>query len=202
MFQLSDVEFRGYPKTPRLYRECVVTEKIDGSSCAVVVTEGGDVYAQSRNRLLDWEAGVDNFEFARWVHDNADALVELLGVGYHYGEWWGYKINRGYGLSAGDRRFSLFDTDRYGDVVEEFWAVEGLGLVPVLGRGVFGDSIVQDSLRRLRREGSKAVEGYLRPEGVIVTHIAGRQRFKVLLEGDDTPKGSGSGSRSGSGADS
>ena len=148
------------------------------------------MYAQSRNRFLDWEAGVDNFEFARWVHDNADALVELLGVGYHYGEWWGYKINRGYGLSAGDRRFSLFDTDRYGDVVEEFWAVEGLGLVPVLGRGVFGDSIVQDSLRRLRREGSKAVEGYLRPEGVIVTHIAGRQRFKVLLEGDDTPKGS------------
>ena len=45
-------EFRAWPSIPRLYRDCVITEKIDGTNAAVVVTDDGQVYAQSRKRVI------------------------------------------------------------------------------------------------------------------------------------------------------
>ncbi len=44
-------------------------------------------------------------------------------------------------------------------------------------------------LGKLRTEGSVAVPGYANPEGVVVFHTAASQLFKVLLEGDELPKG-------------
>lgn len=78
------------------------------------------VWAGSRNRWLapgvGKDAKNDNFEFARWVKDNAAELVKLLGPGRHYGEWWGRKIGRAYGLQT--RRFSLFNVSIYGKAPE------------------------------------------------------------------------------------
>ena len=61
-------EFREFPKMARLNRECLITEKIDGTNGCVVVAEDGEVYAQSRNRLLLSET--DGFGFALWVEKN------------------------------------------------------------------------------------------------------------------------------------
>ena len=36
---MEPLEFRPYPKTPRLNREIVVTEKIDGTNGAIVIEE-------------------------------------------------------------------------------------------------------------------------------------------------------------------
>lgn len=105
-------EFKPFPKIARLNRECVITEKIDGTNGCVIVTPEGEVHAQSRNRVLG--ADTDPFGFALWVERNRDALRDLLGPGYHFGEWWGQGIQRGYGLS--ERRFSLFNVARWGDV--------------------------------------------------------------------------------------
>jgi len=60
--------FEAFPKIPRLNREIVITEKIDGTNAAVVITpqtpeshgdpdivavvDGMDIYAQSRSRLI------------------------------------------------------------------------------------------------------------------------------------------------------
>jgi len=59
---VTERTFQPWPKTPRLNRDCIVTEKIDGTNSAIVIDEVGDVYAQSRNRLIT--PGDDNYGFA------------------------------------------------------------------------------------------------------------------------------------------
>lgn len=176
---MSEDIFPAFPKIPRLRRAIVVTEKIDGTNALVSIDEAGVVRAGSRSRWITPEA--DNFGFAAWVAKHADEL-RALGPGHHYGEWWGAGIQRRYGLA--ERRFSLFNVGR--------WQGEPLpaccGLVPVLAEGV-GDHVVEQALARLRAEGSIAAPGFMRPEGVVVYHSAARSLFKVLLEGDEMPKG-------------
>lgn len=204
-------DFHEFGKIARLSRECVITEKIDGTNAqihivvlpddAVMPTDtpiiaarpnpndaGGEhtllIYAGSRNRYLTVDA--DNFSFAAWVRDNADALV-ALGPGRHYGEWWGSGIQRGYGLEKGDKRFSLFNTSR--------WTAENVpaccSVVPVLYRGIFSTEPVGTVIERLRTRGSEASPGFMKPEGVICYHVAGNIYFKKTLEKDEEPKGKG-----------
>lgn len=182
---MEDIEFQAWPKTPRLFRDIVVTEKIDGTNACVIVTEDGRVAAQSRKRLIT--PGDDNAGFARWVVDNAADLIELLGPGYHYGEWWGSKIQRGYGLTGGEKRFSLFNTHRYGKAVHESGGL--LRTVPVLYQGPFSEDAVVGTLAQLRGTGSVAEPGYMNPEGVVTFHSASGQVYKTLLENDELPKG-------------
>ncbi|KAA0022078.1 hypothetical protein FOY51_15605 [Antrihabitans cavernicola] len=190
------MEFRPWPKTPRLKRSMVVSEKIDGTNACVIVTEDGQVGAQSRNRLI--EPGKDNAGFALWAYANAAELADILGPGYHYGEWWGSGIQRGYGLSAGERRFSLFNVPRWRFVLPEKLAFrereglpvpEGLGVVPELYEGDFSTEKIVELTTDLDDGGSIAAPGFMRPEGVIVYLPAANQGFKVLLENDHLPKG-------------
>lgn len=175
-------EFRAFPKIPRLNRDVIITEKIDGTNGAVVINDDG-VFAQSRSRILSPGKSSDNFGFAAWVEENADALREALGPGWHYGEWYGQGIQRGYGLT--ERRFALFDTDRYVDVRD----VPQVDSVPVLARHTFSEHVIGQALLSLRNDGSQLVPGFMRPEGIVIWHTAGRHAYKVLLEGDDVPKG-------------
>lgn len=103
-------EFREYGKTHRLFREVVLTEKIDGSQGIVAVIPDGTVRAGSRNRWITPEA--DNFGFAAWVKAHEEEL-RGLGVGRHFGEWWGSGIQRGYGCATGEHHWSLFNVARW-----------------------------------------------------------------------------------------
>lgn len=97
-----------------------------------------------------------------------------LGRGYHYGEWWGRGIQRGYGLK--ERRFSLFNVERWRDAFGPFgpggtgnnavWAPDCCRVVPVLYRGAEFDTLeVHDMLDRLSEKGSYAAPAFMRPEG-------------------------------------
>jgi hypothetical protein len=191
-------DFPAFRKIPRLYREVIVTEKIDGTNGLiyigtssaepgldkVTVAGGAFVAAGSRKRWITPQD--DNFGFAAWVHENADDLVRVLGEGHHYGEWWGAGIQRRYGLDH--KRFSLFNTSRWTlrDLFEAD-APRELDVVPVLGQGV-GEWIVDEALSVLRDLGSMAAPGFDRPEGVVVYHTAANSYFKVTLEDDGQPK--------------
>ena len=181
------LDFEAWPKTPRYRREVTITEKIDGTNGAVIVTEGGQVGAQSRNRLVTPEA--DNYGFARWVRDNAEALADVLGPGRHFGEWWGSGIQRRYGLANGERRFSLFNVTRYETRAPILGRVPGLGIVPVLATGVLSDRLIDETLTDLSGYGSIAAPGFMDPEGIIIHHSQADKVFKVLLANDDRPKG-------------
>lgn len=177
--------FQEWPKIARLNRSMVITEKIDGTNAAVVITDDGRVFAQSRNRMLTDDLP-DNAGFRAWCYGHADALVDMLGPGYHFGEWWGAGIQRRYGLTGNDKRFSLFNVARWNaDAVAD---VPGLGVVPTLYAGPFSTQQVNDEVEWLRHNGSAAVPGFMRPEGVCVYLPAGNVAFKVTLEKDEQPK--------------
>ena len=180
----ATIEFTAWPKTPRLFREVVVTEKIDGTNAAVGIRDDGTVYAQSRSRIVTPDA--DNFGFAAWVAANAGTLTGDLGPGLHFGEWWGNGIQRGYGLAQGDKRFSLFNVKRFGD--DEFYT-PGVRTVPNLGAYTLDTTQIRDLCDHLADNGSYAAPGFMRPEGLCIFHTASRQVFKVTLEGDEAPKG-------------
>jgi len=187
---LGSVEFKPWPKIARLNREMVVTEKIDGTNACVIVRAektGLEVYAQSRKRIITPEQ--DNFGFARWVYDNAQRLAEGLGEGYHFGEWYGSGIQRGYGLQKGDKRFMLFNHDRHAEAVAEGRLPENVETSTVLYRGPFDTLVVNTCVEALRNTGSVHVPGFMRPEGVIAYHVPGNLSFKVTVEKDEEPKG-------------
>lgn len=209
--------FTPFPKMPRLSRECIITEKIDGTNASIYICETGEtppekaivswktggqcfaMFAGSRTRWIT--PGDDNFGFAAWVRDNADQLQQL-GPGHHFGEWWGRGIQRGYGIT--DRRFSLFNVSR--------WALHGTepqtiptadprivktqdvlpaccDLVPILYRGEFQTSMANSLIYDLSENGSQAAPGFMKPEGLVMYHIAGNVGFKKTIEKDNEPKG-------------
>jgi len=204
-------EFKPFPKLPRLSREAIITEKIDGTNASIFITTSGEIskvtaivddlliYAGSRTRWITPQD--DNHGFARWVQDHAAELAKL-GPGHHFGEWWGSGIQRNYGLK--EKRFSLFNTQR--------WALHGtepkaiptadprivktqdvlppcVGLVPVLYQGEFDTQRAYFCLNMLRKDGSLAAPGFMRPEGIVVFHVAGNVGFKKTIEKDHSPKG-------------
>lgn len=206
------IEFQGFGKIPRLFREVVITEKIDGTNGAIgivfesyepsqtvpfipdnvkVVDRGGVevngmlnfalVYAQSRNRIIN--PAEDNHGFARWIWDNATSLIDDLGPGLHFGEWWGQGIGRKYGLT--EKRFSLFNVKRWENAI---FKTPQLGAVPVLDRGVFFTGLIDCALDELKTSGSIAAPGFMKPEGIVIYHTAGNQLFKATIENDEVPK--------------
>lgn len=174
-------EFQAFKKIPRLNRDMVITEKIDGTNACVHITDEGEIYAGSRTRWITPGKKTDNYGFAQWVEDNKVELLKL-GPGRHFGEWWGKGINRGYGLE--ERRFSLFNVDRYG-----VNRPACCGVVPVLFSGAFDSNVIKSNLEQLRATGSVVVPGFLKPEGIVIFHVASNSLYKVTLENDEKPKG-------------
>lgn len=172
-------EFIEFPKMARFSREIIVTEKIDGTNAQVCISDdGSEIVAGSRTRWITPDD--DNFGFARWVDDHRDELLKL-GPGRHFGEWWGAGIQRRYGLT--EKRFSLFNVTRWGEDRPACCHV-----VPVLYRGLFDQDQIESCLAKLQCEGSAAAPGFMKPEGVVVFHVAGNVGFKRTIEKDDEPK--------------
>lgn len=199
--------FEEFPKIARLSRECVITEKIDGTNAQILITKETDdlavnrlllahrdglmMLAGSRTQFITPER--DNHGFARWVVTHADELW-ALGEGRHFGEWWGSGIQRGYGLTKGEKRFSLFNVARWADERDREKYPQGrpscCHVVPVLSSptAIFDNIDWRASLAQLAFTGSHAAPGFMKPEGIVIWHDASRQMFKKTIEGDDAPK--------------
>lgn len=139
------------------------------------------VYAQSRKRLIS--VGDDNYGFAKWVRENADTLVTDLGPGLHFGEWWGFGIQRGYGLAV--KKFSLFNTLRWGGQEWPGFETPNMSVVPQLRRHTFDAQVARDELDYLRITGSRAVDGYMNPEGIVIHVPDVNGRWKMTFDGDE-----------------
>ena len=192
--KIPDIAHPAFPKVPRLNRDIVITEKLDGTNGIVHIDELGNVSAGSRNRWLTPEN--DNYGFAKWVEVNTTELLKL-GPGTHYGEWWGAGIQRRYGLT--EKRFSLFNVGRWRTVDGALYnyhddptfsnPIHGVSVVPVLASGLFDSAFIESTLENLRINGSVAAPGFNQPEGIVVFHGASHQLFKVTCVADSLPKG-------------
>jgi hypothetical protein len=205
-------EFQDFRKIPRFSREITITEKIDGTNGVICITDSGLIFAGSRTRWL-WnstqaEIHNDNQGFARWVKENREELMKL-GPGFHYGEWWGSGIQRAYAMRNGEKRFSLFNTNRWidpialkmrGEYHEQYLSEQKLinknlefcpeccFVVPVLYRGPLEENAIYFALEQLKREGSVAMPGFMDPEGIVIYHSAARMYFKKTIENDEKGK--------------
>jgi hypothetical protein len=192
--------FVEFPKLSRLSRECIITEKIDGTNAQVFITEDGQFFTGSRTRWITPQD--DNHGFSRWAHEHKDELM-LLGPGQHFGEWWGSGIQRGYGLPKGEKRWSLFNVSRWclhGSTPNQIPTADPrivkmqevlppcCHLVPVLYRGIFTTDVCEEALETLCKFGSLASTGFLNPEGIVCFHVAGNFGLKKTL-GNDGAKG-------------
>lgn len=174
------LEFHPFAKIPRLRRDIVITEKIDGTNAQVFVRDDGAVMAGSRTRWISPEN--DNFGFAAWVEKHAHEL-RGLGPGRHYGEWWGPGIQRGYGVR--EKTFSLFNVAKWDDVLVR---PACCSVVPWLYRGPFDMPMIESVLSYLQETGSRASPGFMRPEGIVIFHVASGHLYKITLENDGKPK--------------
>lgn len=204
------MEFQKFNKIPRLNRNVIITEKIDGTNAQVfidfwpAINPENDEYmkkhyskvlwsddemfmmAGSRKRYLSLES--DNFGFAQWVTENQEELMGL-GPGRHFGEWWGKGIQRNYNMTQ--RVFSLFNASRWGRPDSERPAC--CDVVPVLYDGPWIECDVQMQVDELAANGSFATPKYNinfdNPEGVVLFHKQSNHLFKVTCKNDDVPKG-------------
>lgn len=187
------MDFVGFPKIPRLSREIIVTEKIDGTNVQIYISDDRSPITLKSGRVVPFLCGSknlyvfpenDNHGFAKWAYENVDAILELIGPGRHFGEWWGRGINRGYGLK--EKRFSLFNVTR--------WAEQplppGVFVVPVMWTyPEFDTYVIQSCLEWLITHGSLAAPGYNNPEGIVIYHTQGNVLFKKTILKDELPKG-------------
>lgn len=194
-------------------RDVIITEKIDGTNAQIyivgpstdsvslldsktLVIHGVDglyyaIYAGSRNRYLSISS--DNYGFARWVYENSHELIEDLGPGRHYGEWWGSGIQRNYGLDKGEKRFSLFNVIRWNRAThKQFrsnhdWKKPPVccDVVPVLDTCTFENlNSGNNAMDLLSSLGSVAAPGFMRPEGIVIYHTSSKCSFKRTFEND------------------
>jgi len=157
------------------------------------------MFAGSRNRWLDCSSNGDNYGFAKWVKANAEELIKL-GEGRHFGEWYGYGIQRGYGLE--EKRFALFNVGKWHKSEKRLISINPktkeekyteqcpscCEVVPVLYQGPFDTAKIQEQLVLLDWRGSVAVPGFKSAEGIIIWHSASGKLFKKTIIGDSKPK--------------
>lgn len=183
--------FKAWPKIPRVEnRKEFYTEKIDGTNACIIIKrmewdeelgeyglhwwylDNGERYGmwcQSRSRLI--KPGDDNFGFALWVNNNLEELKKL-GEGYHYGEWWGQGIQRGYGLT--EKRFSLFNTKRWGPHNPNTPnCVHVVPMIPAIS--------VEQAKEMLIDGGSFAAPGFMNVEGVVVYEYNTDTYWKAII---------------------
>ncbi|MBT1154440.1 hypothetical protein J1C56_02425 [Aminobacter anthyllidis] len=190
------MQFQPFPKLSRLSTSCIITEKLDGTNAQIVISEatsedmdmtnetiavvnGLALRAGSRSRWITPGKATDNYGFAAWAERNAPELAKL-GLGQHFGEWYGHGIQRGYGL--GERHFALFNSERWGPHNPQ--TPNCVQVVPVLHKGAFSDADIEEAMCDLRMNGSRMVDGFMNPEGIVVYVHSARSLFKKTFEYD------------------
>lgn len=176
---MEEVKFIEFPKMPRLSREMIITEKIDGTNACIHIDDYGNMLYGSRTKWINVKE--DNYGFAKWCEDNKGELLKL-GPGLHFGEWWGNGIQRGYDMK--EKVFSLFNVSRWIDDLRP----KCCRVVPILYRGLFNAEVANKILIDLEITGSIAAPGFMRPEGIIIWHVSGNFGFKKTLYKDELPK--------------
>lgn len=178
------MEFEKFDSIARYSRDCVITEKIDGTNAQICITEDGQFLTGSRRRWITPED--DNYGFSKWAFENKDELMKL-GVGRHYGEWWGQGIQCKYDMDK--KVFSLFNIKRWSD---DEVRPKCCSVVPILFEGDFSTENILMTMSKLKEHGSCASKGFMKPEGIVIYHKQSKTLFKKTFDNDEKGKSYGS----------
>jgi hypothetical protein len=174
-------EFKSFSEIKHLSKlQMCITQKLHGSNSQILIY-------QKEDGSLDLVCGIrtrwvyphsDNYGFATFVHQHKEEFITKLGLGRHFGEWVGPGINSGEGLK--EKTLVLFDALRW----EGHPLPPRTVLVPVLYLGDLDLTRVDGVMDDLKKDGSKLVPGFMRPEGIVV-QFAGL-RFKKVFDAEET----------------
>ncbi len=210
------MEFQKFDKIPRLSRDIVITEKIDGTNAQIYI-----VSYKSLTMMYDTDSYIDHIKkqaiceiknledkfnnsyiFAgsrkRWldISSNGDNYgfakwvkenaMELLKLGE--GRHYGEWYGKGIQRNYGldEKRFVLFNVKKWFDPRIRPKCCK---IVPTLFIGDFNTEYINKNLEALKRSGSFIAPGFMNPEGIVIYHKASGQLFKKTILNDEKPKG-------------
>lgn len=209
------MEFQKFDKIPRLSRDIVITEKIDGTNAQIYI-----VSYKSLTMMYDTDSYIDHIkkqavyeiknledEFnnsyifagsrSRWLD------VSSKGDNFSFAKWVqenaeeliklgeGRHYGEWYGLGIQrnygleEKRFALFNVNKWEDPEIR---PKCCGVVPRLWLGNFDTLEVNRILSKMQLEGSYVAPGFMNPEGIIIYHTASGQLFKKTIKDDEKPK--------------
>ena len=211
------MDFQSFNKIPRLSRDIIITEKIDGTNGQICIVSYNKTFAKLVNEQgniivhCDEETQLfidkfclvkqdDLYIFAgshkRWVDTSSK------GDNFGFAKW--VKANAGELLKLGEGRhygewwgkgiqrgYGL-DEKRFSLFNRGKWnrenAPECCSVVPILYEGIFDTEKINQILKQLEKNGSLANPGFMNPEGIIIYHTASGKMFKKTILNDEKPK--------------
>ncbi len=209
--------FQKFDKIPRLSRDIVITEKIDGTNAQIYICHFNDIYNSFAGDYQSQDSYAEDFvkQFSLYCGSNnlhvfAGSRTRWLdtsskGDNFGFAKWVQatdaeelLKLGEGrhYGewYGKGIQRNYGLDEKRFALFNVHKWSDIELRptcceVVPILYRGDFDTAKIQVRLDLLKNCGSSAVPGFMKPEGIIIYHTASGQLFKKTIENDEKPKG-------------
>ena len=138
---MSGLVFQPWPKTPRLFRDIFITEKIDGTNVGIHFATDGKMALQCRGHLITEGMHPQYDLFKQWAAVKHDALHAVLGERFIlFGEWLYAKHSVHYRALP----HYFFEFDIYDKVDEVFLSLDrrlgmldgtGVQTVPVVHTG-------------------------------------------------------------------
>jgi hypothetical protein len=212
------IEFKSFGKIPRLFRDCVITEKIDGTNAAVGIIKVGPasighpdldspavtIVTFSESEKMDG-GKVPAVSFAVYAQSRR-RVISPFDDNYNFAQWVADNAvtlvrDLGPGLHFGEwwgqgiqrnygQRQKIFSLFNVHkwEGAAEYFETPNMRVVPVVDRHTFDTGVVRNALDTLLLEGSLAAPGYGNPEGVVVFHPQAGALFKATLENDCLPK--------------
>lgn len=209
------MEFQKFDKIPRLSRDMVITEKIDGTNAQVVILNKEKYFEEHYNPEnpdctmahideIKEQAVYENDEFyvlagsrKKWLDTSSNGdnfqfakwvvanAEELIKLGE--GRHYGEYYGKGIQRNYGldEKRFALFNVKKWEDPEVRPKCCE---VVPVLFKGDFNTEYINKNLEALKRNGSLIASGFMNPEGIIIYHTASGILFKKTILNDEKPK--------------
>ena len=209
------MDFEKFDKIPRLSRDIVITEKIDGTNAQICIINRQNYFQEHYNpdnpdMTRAWIDEIDeqlvykNDEFfvlagsrKKWLDvsskgDNfrfakwvVENAEELIKLGE--GKHYGEWYGKGIQRNYGldEKRFALFNVKKWEDPEVRPKCCE---VVPVLYRGMFDTEMIGNTLMTLKEYGSKIAPGFMNPEGIVIYHTASARLFKKTIYDDEKPK--------------
>ena len=212
------MEFTKFPKIPRLSRDMIITEKLDGTNAQVCIIRYDDFWQLHEHYAGDSvEAFLERYCLYKTlaIQDEKDILYIFAGSrkrwldcssdgdNHGFAKWvkanaeellkLGEGIHYGEWYGKGINRGYGLDEKRFALFDVNKWRDEEIRprcceVVPILYEGLFDTQKINEVLEELKSRGSYAVPGFMKPEGVIIYHSASKQLFKKTIENDEKPK--------------
>jgi len=212
------IEFKQYGKTSRLFRDVVITEKIDGTNSAVIIekvepttliqTLWNKYFGKSESFVLSVVEHEGEFYNVAAQSRNRLIVPGKTTDNYGFARWVQANAEQLVTLLGGGRHygewwgqgiarkydmqrksFSLFNTHKHRSlVVAELVGDAYLTVVPTLYEGEFNQDAIFNAMHNLFEFGSVASPGFKKPEGICIFHEQSKQVFKVTLDNQDKGK--------------